>query len=530
MYLRRLSKILCGIAFIYFLISGLSSCSKRGDSTAQNPDRPNILFIMSDDHTSQAWGVYGGGLEDFAYNKNIKRLTEEGALLQNAFCTNSICVPSRGAILTGQYSHKNDIYTLSDYLNPDSSNIVKVLQTSGYETAIIGKWHLKKEPTGFDHYSVLPGQGGYNNPKLKTKGKEPWQDHNKGGIAYEGFSSDVIGDHSIEWLQNRNSDKPFFLMTHFKATHEPFDYPERFEDMYADIEIPEPASLLDFNPETTERSFIGQKLEVLYQRYLKDRKKPSEKRFYPGVLKDDSGLDSIQIRRLTYQKFVKDFLRSGAAIDDNIGKLLDYLESSGQADNTVVIYTADQGFFLGEHGFFDKRMIYDEALRMPFVIRYPKEIKGGINVDEMILNIDFPALFADYANVGKPDFVEGRSFRKILKSESLSDWRNEIYYRYWQHIPVRPAHFGIRDERYKLALFYGQPLDMNGATQEPTEPAWEFYDLQEDPYEVQNAYTNPAYQERILEMKERLYKLRASIGDTDEKYPIMQGIFKEHWN
>jgi len=485
---------------------------------------------MSDDHTSQAWGVYGGVLEDYVKNKNIKRLRNEGALLENAFCTNSICVPSRGAILTGQYSHQNGIYTLSDYLHPDSNNIAKTLQSNGYETAIIGKWHLKKEPSGFDHYSVLPGQGVYNNPKLKTKGKEEWQDHNAGGVEYEGFSSDVIGDHSIEWLENRTSDQPFFLMTHFKATHEPFDYPARYDKMYEDVEIPEPPSLLDFGPEHTGRSFIGQKMETLYNRYLQDGKRAASERRYPGILVEEEGLDRIEIRKRTYQKFIKDFMRSGAAIDDNIGKLLDYLEASGQANNTVVIYTADQGYFLGEHGFFDKRMIYEEALRMPFVIRYPKEIKAGIDIDEMILNIDFPALFADYAEVQKPAFVEGNSFRKILEGEELNNWRREIYYRYWQHLPVRPAHFGIRDERYKLALFYGQPLDMKGAMDESTTPSWEFYDLQLDPNEEHNAYSDESYQQKIKEMKDRLFRLRGDIGDTDKNYPIMQEIFDANWN
>ncbi|MFT4566215.1 MAG: arylsulfatase A-like enzyme [Saprospiraceae bacterium] len=514
---------------IGILIIVLCACKETEMIEPIAQARPNILFIMSDDHTSQAWGVYGGVLEKHAYNKNIKRLTEEGALLKNAFCTNSICVPSRGAILTGQYSHQNDIFTLSDHLSPESNNIAKVLQHSGYETAIIGKWHLKKEPAGFDHYSVLPGQGVYNNPKLKTKGIDIWQDHNKGGTNYEGFSADVIGDHSIEWLKNRNSKKPFFLMTHFKATHEPFDYPERHTHLYDDIDIPEPESLYDFGPKTTGRSFIGQKLEIAYQRYLDDEKRAPEDRQYPGHAVHGEGLDSIQIRKLTYQKFVKDFLKSGAAIDDNIGNLLDYLEDSKMADNTIVIYTADQGYFLGEHGFFDKRMIYEEALRMPFVIRYPKEIKGGSKIDDIILNIDFPALFADYAGIKKPDFIQGSSFRNILNGHPVEDWRDEIYYRYWQHIPVRPAHFGIRDERYKLALFYGQPLDMNGAQKETTEPAWEFYDLQEDPNEVNNAYNDPSYKAKITEMKKRLSKLRQEIGDTDEHYPIMQDIFKDYW-
>lgn len=488
---------------------------------------PNILFIMSDDHTSQAWGVYGGRLEAHVKNDNIKRLVNEGSLLKNVFATNSICVPSRGSILTGQYSHQNNIYSLSDPLSPDSMNIAKALQGSGYETAIIGKWHLQQEPTGFDHYMVLPGQGLYNNPRLKTK--SDWQDGNKGGKVYKGFSADVIGDQSVEWLTNRRNAKPFFLMTHFKSTHEPFDYPERYNDLLEDVVIEEPHDLLDFSPETNGRSFIGQKLWILHERWLADQKDMSHTR-YPGLPIDTEGMDSIEIRKFTYQKFVKDFIRCGAAIDDNIGKLLDYLDQAGLAENTVVIYTADQGYFLGEHGMFDKRMFYEEAMRMPFVIRYPKEIKGGSSIDDIILNLDFPALFADYAGIEKQDFVQGRSFRYNLKGDTPKDWRQSMYYRYWLHRTERPAHFAIRNHRYKLGFFYGLPLDMTGAMQQATEPSWEFYDLKKDPTESRNAYGNPKYSETINELKKELAKLRSDVGDTDDQYPEMQELLKEYWD
>lgn len=481
---------------------------------------------MSDDHTSQAWGVYGGVLESYAHTPNIRRLAGEGTVLNNAFCTNSICTPSRGAILTGQYSHQNGIYTLSDALHPDSMNIAKALQGAGYQTAVIGKWHLKEQPAGFDHYQVLPGQGRYHNPILKTAA-----DWETGGREYAGFSSDVIGDLSVEWLKKRNSDQPFLLMTHFKATHEPFDYPERHGELYAEEEIPEPATLYDFGPSANERSFTGQKLEILGNRWEVASTDPDKMwTTYPGLPFSTEGLDSVAARRKIYQKFVKDFMRSGAAIDDNIGKLLDYLEESGLAENTVVIYTADQGYFLGEHGFFDKRMIYEEAIRMPFVIRYPKEIEGGRRLDDLILNIDFPALFADYAGLEKPDFIRGRSFRSNLQGNTAADWRQAMYYRYWQHRSERPAHFGIRNHRYKLAFFYGQPLDMPGAMEQTTQPAWEFYDLQEDPEEAFNAIDDPAYQDVIKEMKVALKKQRRLLGDTDEKHPVMQQIFNQYWD
>ena len=240
-------------------------------------------------------------------------------------------------------------------------------------------------------------------------------------------------------------------------------------------------------------------------------------------------LDKVEARKKTYQKFIKDFMRSGAAIDDNIGKLLDYLEANGLAENTIVIYTADQGYFLGEHGMFDKRMIYEEALRMPFVMRYPKEIPAGTRNSDIILNMDFPSLFADYAGITPPDFLKGRSFRNNVKGQTPTDWRTSMYYRYWLHQSNRPAHFGIRNERYKLAFFYGQPLGKLGTHQETTEPAWEFFDLQEDPKEMHNAYEEEAYAEVIKTMKKELIQLRMECGDTDEYNPIMQEILQAHW-
>jgi len=502
----------------------LNSCSEKEKS---QDIRPNILFIMSDDHTSQAWGIYGGVLKDYVQNLNIKRLADEGVVLNNSFCTNSICVPSRATILTGQYSNKNGVYTLNDALNPDSLNIAKLLQEHGYKTAIIGKWHLKKEPSGFDYYNVLHDQGRYWDPILRTK--ENFNKDSESWDIHPGFSTDVITDLSLKWLDTIDKKKPFLLMTHFKATHEPFDYPERFNDLYQDIEIPEPQSLFDFSAETTGRSFVGQKLDNLEWRWKQATKDPEAWWCkYPGLPFSTEGMDSIAKRKYTYQKLVKDFMRSGAAIDDNIGKILDYLESSGLAENTIVIYTADQGYFLGEHGFFDKRLIYEESLRMPFVIRYPKEIQAGKRLDDIILNIDFAALFADYANVELPTSMQGKSFRNNLKGETPEDWRKTAYYRYWQHAPIRPGHFGIRNERYKLAFFYGQPLNMTGVSKEISKAAWEFYDLKVDPNENSNAYDNPAYEKIIAQMKIELQKQREYYGDTDKEFPIIQELLSQN--
>ena len=295
----------------FLIIFFLLSCNNYTKKT------PNILFIMSDDHTSQSWGIYGGILQDYVKNEGIKRLEKSGIVLENLFCTNAICVPSRASILTGQYSHLNGVYNLPDALEPDSLNVAKILKNNGYQTSIIGKWHLKKEPTGFDYYKVLPGQGLYNNPFFKTK--DNWEDGYKGGIQESGFSADIIGDSSIEWLKKIDDDKPFFLMTHFKATHEPFDYPERNKDLNKGVFFPEPTSLYEFDPEDSGRKHIGQVVENLTERWVNATINNTAR--YPGMPFSVDNLNKRDTRSKTYQKFIGDFLKSGAAIDDNIVKI-----------------------------------------------------------------------------------------------------------------------------------------------------------------------------------------------------------------
>ena len=506
--------------FLFVLWSCAPSPSQKLDQ------KPNIIFVMSDDHTSQAWGIYGGVLADYAVNKNIKRLAAEGMVLNNAFCTNSICVPSRAAILTGQYSHKNQVYTLNDALDPDRQNVAQLLQKSGYQTALVGKWHLKDKPSGFDFFNVLPGQGRYHNPKLKNN--DNWEYGNSGGEVYRGFSSDVIMDESLKWLEGRDQEKPFMLMTHFKATHEPFDYPERFNDLFENDTLPEPISLMDFDPKQSGRSFEGQILEILAERWTKASEEDRDR--YPGLPFDTKGLNREQIRKKTYQKFVKDFLRCAAAIDDNIGKMLDYLDANHLTENTIIIYTADQGYFLGEHGMFDKRMFLEESARMPFVIRYPKEIPAGKRTDDIVLNIDFPSLLLDYANLAQPETFQGKSFRKNLILETPEDWRDKMYYRYYAHALNRPAHLGIRTERHKLIFYYGLPLGMNGTyTDQATPPAWEFYDLELDPAELKNQYENPAYKTIIQQLKKELVELREQYGDAQTDGVELKKVIQEYW-
>ena len=511
----------------------LINISCQGKKAEKSIERPNILYIMSDDHTSQAWGIYDGILKDYVHTPNIQRLAREGTTLDNCLVSNSICTPSRATVLTGQYSHINGVITLGAGLSPDHPTIAGVLQKGGYETSVIGKWHLKQEPTKeFDYYCVLPGQGRYWDPVMKTK--ENWQDYMGGGRPYEGFSSDVIADKTIDWIENRDKSMPFMAMCHFKATHEPFDYPERHSDLYRDVDLPIPSSFYDKGAETNGRSFKGQSIDNLKKRYLKVTADSTLRKgymAYPDLPFEVDGLTNDEARYKTYQKFVKDFMRCGAAIDDNIGKLLDYLDKVGLAENTIVIYTADQGYFLGEHGWFDKRLIYEESIRMPFVIRYPKEIPAGARNSDIIENADFSALFADYANLEYPESMQGHSFRENLKGNTPSDWRKYGYYRYWDHSRDRPGHFGIRGKRYKLAFYYGNALKVNEYSEKemPTK-FWDFFDLEKDPSEARNAYSDAEYQDIIKEMKADILKERESLKDTDIDNEEISQIIEEYWN
>jgi arylsulfatase A-like enzyme len=497
-------------------LSGSVLLAAQGTAAVKNDaKRPNILFILSDDHTSQAWGIYGGVLSNYVKNENIKRLAQEGCVLDNVFCTNSISVPSRASILTGAYSHRNGVYTLSDGLDPEEDNIAKRMQQGGYQTALFGKWHLKKKPTGFDKFCVFHDQGEYFDPIMKSANN--WVDDNKGkqGEVIKGFSTDIVTDMTMDWIRNRDKDKPFMMFCHFKATHEPWDYPKRFEHLYDDVEFPEPPNLMEFGPEKSGRTFEGQQLENMASRWITASKDTSWWCKYPGLPFSTEGLDKEAARKKTYQKLIKDYLRCGAAIDENIGRLLDMLKQEGIDENTIVVYVSDQVYFLGEHGFFDKRMMYEESLRMPFVIRYPKEIPAGSRNKDIILNVDFASLLADYANVKAPEKSQGRSFRDNLKGQTPSDWRQSMYYRYWTQQAIRPAHLGIRSQDYKLMFLYGDPLDTRGSEKQSSEPTWEFYDLRNDPLENKNQYNNPIYQSIIEKMKKELLEIKGKIGDED---------------
>ncbi|PWJ57614.1 arylsulfatase A-like enzyme [Dyadobacter jejuensis] len=517
---------------IQFPILALALCVLCAFKAPEKPKKPNILFIMADDHTAQSWGIYGGFLKDYVKVDNITRLANEGCVLENCLVSNSICVPSRASIVTGQYSHVNGVKTLGGALSPEVDNIQKQLQKGGYQTSLIGKWHLKKEPSGFDYYSVFPGQGVYFDPLMISKGD--WLPNEGGGKVHKGFSTDIVTDMTIDWIENRDQSKPFMMMCHFKATHEPFDYPERFKDLYKDIDIPVPPTFWDSSAATTNRPFTGQSIDELQRRMLYASEDPSHwvhHMMYPELPFTVAGLTREAARMKTYQKFIKDYMRCAAAIDDNIGRLLDYLDKNGLAENTIVIYTSDQGYFLGEHGWFDKRLIYEESVHMPFVIRYPKEIPANTRNSDLIENVDFSALFADYAGIKYPSSMQGVSFRENLKGKTPKNWRKYGYYRYWESSKDRPGHFGIRGSRYKLAFYYGNGLKENNYKpgEEPT-LYWDFHDLQEDPLEVRNGYKEPKYQDIIANMKKEIISQRQLLGDTDQGNEEILAIIAKHWN
>lgn len=462
-------------------------------SAAGARSRPNIIFIMSDDHAAHAISAYGSRINK---TPNIDRLAIGGIKLNNCFCTNSICTPSRAAILTGQYSHKNGVYTLNDKLDGSRNNVAKELQAAGYQTAMIGKWHLVNTPTGFDHWNILPGQGAYYDPEFITAA---------GRKKYTGYCTDLIGDFSLEWLKGRDKTKPFFLMCHHKAPHRPWQPSPKYAKLFEGIDIPEPDNLLD------KHVGMAASPSAVKMRVGEDTTKTDLKVDRPA------GLEGEALKKWAYQLYIKDYLRCVQSVDDNVGRVLDYLEAEKLAENTLVIYTSDQGFFLGDHGFFDKRLMYEESLRMPLLARLPGVTKAGSVSDEMVLNVDFAATFLELAGRAKPAEMQGRSFEKVLAGGKAKEPRKAVYYRYWMHNDGDhhvPGHYGVRTKDYKLIYYYGKPLGMTGAFEPATAPEWEFFDLRKDKREMTNRYSEPAYQGVIAKLKVELARLQKEVGDT----------------
>ena len=464
-------------------------------------ERPNIVFIMSDDHASHAMSCYGSKINE---TPNLDRIAEGGMRFDNCFCTNSICTPSRAAILTGTYNHINGVTTLASKIDGRQVTFPKLLQAAGYQTAMVGKWHLghggDADPTGFDYWNVLPGQGLYHDPEMIDMGER--------GVI-EGYATDIITDISLDWLRDRDPDRPFFLMCHHKAPHRPWDPDDKHADMYEDEDVPEPETLFD---DYANRAAAAEAAKMRVSRDMTDRdlKVPVPE----GLSADDE-------TRWKYQRYIKDYLRCVASIDDNVGRMLDYLDAEGLADDTIVVYTSDQGFFLGDHGWYDKRFMYEESLRMPFVIRYPGKIEAGSVSADMLLNVDFAQTFLDYAGVDEDDRMQGTTARPVLEGHTPDGWRTAMYYRYWMHLAHHHvyAHYGVRTLQHKLIYYYADGMGTPGSGEETMEPEWELFDLERDPLELHSVYDDPAYADVVSRLKAELDKLQSAVGDVPYDHP-----------
>ncbi len=497
------------------------SCSNR-----HKTEQPNILFIMSDDHAWQALSAYGHDISKIAPTPEIDRIAESGIRFDRCLVTNSICGPSRATILTGKYSHLNGFTGNGDSFNGNQQTFPKLLQAAGYQTTLIGKWHLATAPTGFDTYDILPGQGKYYNPEfIKEEGK----------YTVEGYVTEVITEKSIEWMDKaRLSEKPFMLMMQHKAPHAPWTPGPNELGLFSEIDFPEPPNLLENyslrgiamqeqkmtirDQMTTDRF-----LKMLPQRYPDYSGEPSRygwitdfnfeqaaawnavydpiiNEFYSNMPEGDD------LVRFKYQQYMMDYLGCVAAVDKSIGKVLDYLESTGLDKNTLVVYTSDQGFFLGEHGWFDKRFMFEESLRTPLLMMWQGHTVAGSVCKELVSNVDFAATFLDAAGVEIPLDIQGRSLVPILKGNIPDDWRTAHYYHYFMYPGTHNVkrHYGITTNRYKLIHYY---YDID---------EWELYDLQADPMEMKNVYAEDGYKDVREDLHRQLEELRVHYKDTDE--------------
>jgi arylsulfatase A-like enzyme len=473
-------------------------------------NRPNILFIMSDDHAAHAIGAYGSVINR---TPHMDRLAREGVRLANCHCTNSICTPSRATILTGQHGHVSGVREWQALDNRRPIQLQKLLRSAGYQTALFGKWHLGSglaenvwkddaggpnavpaDPAGFDDWATLPGQGMYHDPVFHTP---------DGDIRVEGYCSDVITDMSLEWLKTRRDpSRPFFLCTHHKAPHRPWQPGKKYAHLYEDEHIPHPET---FDDDYATRPAAAE----AKMRIMSDLNRRDVKGDPPG------GLEGAALKDWYYQRYIKDYLRCVASVDASVGAILEYLDESGLAENTIVIYTSDQGFFLGDHGWYDKRFIYDHSLRMPFLMRYPREITPGTVRDEILTNLDFAPTLLDYAGVSIPEEMQGVSGRAMLHGEPPADWQTSFYYRYWDHGGHNVcAHYGVRTRTHKLIYFYTPKRTLRGEVTEPDiPPYWELFDLDKDPHELRNVYGDPAYAQVQEKLHAELDRLQEHYGD-----------------
>ena len=473
----------------------------------QAANRPNIVWIFSDDHSYQTIGAYGGRLASLNPSPNIDRLAAEGMRFDRCYVANSICAPARATLLTGKHSHLNGKIDNRGPFNHDQQQFQKILQKNGYQTAMIGKIHLSGNMQGFDYWEVLPGQGKYYSPTFITEeGKTQYPDE---------YVSDVITERTLNWLEHiRDKDKPFMLMMHHKAPHRNWDPADRHMSKYADINIPEPANLFDAY-ENRGVAAAGQTMEIdRHMNLVNDLKVEGKWVNNPRYAERarqfaEAKLEGRELVKWKYQTYMKDFMRCTWAVDESVGRLLDALEEQGLAENTIVMYASDQGFYMGEHGWFDKRFMYEESFRTPFIVRWPGTVNPGSVNEDLVQNLDFAQTFLDLCGVEAPDDMQGESLVPLLKGEPPEDWRSSLYYHYYEYPAVHSVrrHEGVSEKRYKLMRFYG--------TDVPHGEEWEFYDLEKDPSEMHSQYNNPEYASQIARLKRELLALR-------EKYEVVE--------
>ncbi len=499
-----------------------------GCAIAQRPlsgTRPNIVFIFSDDHAAHAISAYGSGINE---TPNIDRIANAGLLFRNNFCGNSICGPSRATILTGKHCHENGFMRNGNTFDGNQPTMPKMLQRAGYQTAMIGKWHLTSDPQGFDHWIVLPGQGQYYNPDFKTP---------EGRVRIEGHATNITTDLAIEWLDGRDPDKPFLLMCQHKAPHRSWMPAPEDLPLYQGETLPEPATLFDDYAGRTEGA-KHQEMTLVEHMYLHYdlMVPPTDAQRAAGLQGPDRAFDNM-MKRLTpaqkktwdaafmaendafqadpptgkerlrwyYQRYIKNYLRCVNGVDRSVGRLLAWLDAHPKVKaNTIVVYSSDQGFYLGDHGWYDKRWMYEESFRMPLVMSWPGKLPEGVEVESLTQNIDYAPTFLDLAGIATPDDMHGTSLVPLLDGEEPDDWRDALYYHYYESHAVHmvPAHYGVRTDRYKLVRYY-----------EPQWNDWELFDLEKDPDELRSVHEDPAYAAVFEALKRRLQELREQYGD-----------------
>ncbi|MDD7983952.1 sulfatase [Lentisphaera marina] len=468
-------------------------------ANAQNDTKPNILWIFSDDHAFQAIGAYGGRFESLNLTSNLDSIASEGMRFDKAYVGNSICAPSRATLLTGKHSHKNGKIDNRGPFDHDQQQFQKLLQKSGYQTAMIGKIHLSGAMQGFDYWEVLPGQGKYKNPEFISEA---------GRKQYQGHSTDIITDRALNWLSNeRDKSKPFMAMVHYKAPHRNWIAAPRFRERFKTMTFPEPETLFD-DYQTRGVAAHKQDLSIAHSMrnnwdFKADRWK-HRKEFF-----ENTKLTGKDLIREKYQMYMRDYLACIAGVDENIGRLLQYLKDEDLEKNTLVMYSADQGFYLGEHGWFDKRFMYEESFRTPLLAKWPEVIKpGSINTD-LVQNIDFAETFLDLAGAEIPRDMQGKSLLPLMKNERPDDWRDSLYYHYYEYPGTHKVrrHEGVTTGRYKLIRFYGVDV--------PNGEEWELYDLARDKHERANQYSNPEYSAIIANLKQELQELRQQYDVVD---------------